>query len=104
METNLTNPIEELRKEKSLKKLRLKMGWSQSDLARRLNTNLETIIQIESGYLEIPPDFQNQLTFLIQQADEHSYKMYLKAQADSILNSEGLTQIIDGELQNKLIL
>lgn len=49
--------------------LRLRMGWSQSDLARRLHIDSQRIGQWEMGLEEIQGDVTQELDLLHRQAD-----------------------------------
>jgi transcriptional regulator with XRE-family HTH domain len=86
-----------------LKEIRLKMGWSQSDMARRLNTNVHMISGIEEGILEIPNHFQTHLVFLMNQLEILTEEIHLQPQAESLLENEGLFQVYYSDLRDKIL-
>lgn len=86
-----------------LKELRLKMGWSQSDLARRLQTEVQVIAGIEEGLLEIPGQFKTQLVFLMNQLEILTEEIHLQPHAEKLLEKEGLFQVFYSDLRDKII-
>jgi ribosome-binding protein aMBF1 (putative translation factor) len=89
--------------QEKVRELRLKMGWSQSDLARRLELQVQVISDIEKGLLEMPEKFRTQLVFLMNQLESITEEIHLQPHAENILENEGLHQIIYSELRDKVI-
>lgn len=78
-----------------IRKLRYRMGWTQSDFARRMNLELKTISHWEAGQ-EAPADAQcHQLVFILQQVESHSDKVQRRPIAETLMRDRGLSQIHD---------
>lgn len=58
-----------------IRDLRLRLGWTQSDLARRLELNQREVLSWESGLGEPPEAARQQLEFLLRQASFCSDEM-----------------------------
>lgn len=90
-------------KSELVRQIRLRMGWSQSDLARRLQTQVQTISEIEDGSLILPEDLKSHFIFLMQQAEILSEEIQNLPVVEQLLDTEDIPQIFHGELQDKNI-
>lgn len=91
-------------KSENVRQIRLRMGWSQSDLARRLQTEVQTIVGIEEGHTNISDDLKSHFVFLLQQAEIISEQIQCIPLAEQMLDNGDLPQIFQSEIQDKLIL
>jgi ribosome-binding protein aMBF1 (putative translation factor) len=89
--------------QETIRELRLKMGWSQTDLARRLQTEVQVISGIEDGQIEIPVDFKMQIIFLTNQLEVLAEEIHLQPYAENELEKEGLHQVFYNDLRDKII-
>jgi transcriptional regulator with XRE-family HTH domain len=89
--------------QEKIRELRLKMGWSQSDLARRLQTEVQVISGIEEGQMELPNNFKTQIIFLMNQLEVLTEEIHLQTYAEKELEKEGLLQVFYSDLREKLI-
>lgn len=78
--------------------LRLRLGWSCSDLARRLECSSLEVLKWE--YQELNPEekYLSKLEFIEKQADEVSYEMLICPLAESKMDSLSQEQILLDEL------
>jgi len=77
----------------SIRYLRRRLGWSQSDLARRLQCNSVLVEELESG-AQLPTENLCQLFQLIShQAEECSGQVQNTPRAEKILDEDSLGQI-----------
>lgn len=90
-------------KSEKVRQIRLRMGWSQSDLARRLQTDVQVIAGIEDGQTIISEDLKSHFVFLLHQAEILSEQIQCIPLAEQLLDIEGLPQIFHSELQDKII-
>lgn len=86
-----------------IKELRLKMGWSHSDLARHLEVKVNLISDIENGILSDVDFMGSKLTLFWNQAEELSNEVFLSALAEQELESNKLSQLFQSELQDKYL-
>ncbi len=77
----------------NIRTLRLRMGWSQSELARRLNCQLTDIEIFENGKEEPDTQIQNELEFLEKQAQVCSEEIQSFVKIEKILEEKPLDQI-----------
>lgn len=85
-----------------VRQLRLRMGWSQSDLARRLNVELLIVSEIENGTRSIEMQHESFLSLIWQHADSASEEMALNPMAEQVLAEEDLPQIDRSDLIEKI--
>lgn len=76
-----------------LKHLRLRLGMSQCDFARKLSTTPEVIRQFEDGRECVTQECANQLQVLLNQAEMCSQEVYSQPQVESELQRKDLNQI-----------
>ena len=76
----------------SVKSLRLRMGWSQSDLARRLNCDSNIVVNWENGK-EVPAGvLAEELDIFLKQADSSADEVSNYALAEFFLEESELQQ------------
>lgn len=86
-----------------VRELRLRMGWSQSDLARHLQVEVGTINKLENG-LKVEFDcVRSQLTLFWRQAESISDEVQYSALAEKMIEDHNLSQLFQSELQDKYI-
>lgn len=86
-----------------IKDLRLRMGWSQSDLARRLHVNSLEIAQWEMD-LECPQDcITEQLDLLLKLAQWSAEQVSCESLAEIVFDESEATQVDSQSLQNKYL-
>jgi transcriptional regulator with XRE-family HTH domain len=84
-----------------VRELRLRMGWSQSDLARHLEVEIGTIHNIETGQ---DVDFDlvgSRLTLYWSQAESRSNEVQMSALAEQTIEENNLSQLFRSELHDK---
>ncbi len=86
-----------------MRELRLRMGWSQSDLARHLEVDSQTINQIERGLSIDIDNLRSKLTFYWRQAESISDEVQMSALAEKTLEAHNLNQLFQSELNDKYI-
>ncbi len=77
----------------SLKTLRLRMGFSQCDLARQLSISTELVRVWEEGRQEVSQECAARLHVLFNQAEMCSHEIYSQPLAESELEKNDLGQI-----------
>ena len=78
--------------------LRLRLGWSRSDLARRLDCNLETVNAWELSQMKPNPEQLPMLEFIEKQAEYISLEVHVCPIAESQLEKSHRSQIPLDEL------
>lgn len=78
---------------KELRNLRLRLGWSQSDLARRLKCEPQLIESIENGQEKCSNQIQNELHMILRQAEVCSDELQIQCQLENTLEKEKKDQI-----------
>ena len=81
--------------------LRLRMGWSQSDLARRLHTDTQRIGQWEMGLEEIQEDITQILDFLHRQADVSADQVCCGSLAEILFDELDVPQVDSNSIRRK---
>ncbi len=76
-----------------LKSLRLRMGWSHSDLARRLSCPVQAIHEWELGRSQPLPNVLNEIELLLKHADFLSSELQFQPQIEQNLEDKSLEQI-----------
>ncbi|MBX2988771.1 MAG: helix-turn-helix transcriptional regulator [Bdellovibrionaceae bacterium] len=77
----------------NLRALRRRMGWTSSDLARRLNVSSSEIEQWENGQRPDNQDVITRIEFLFRQADMCCDEVKNNAMAESFLEESDLDQV-----------
>lgn len=86
----------------SLRELRLRMGWSRSDLARRLNCSTELIESFEEGRLSVTALLRGELELLWYQAEACCEEVRYTPVAENELEKTSLEQIDFSRLKAEL--
>lgn len=77
----------------SIRSLRLRLGWSQADLARRLCCSSSDVLLWECGDVTPNPRIANELILISKQADACSNEVHSCPRAESICEEKALGQI-----------
>lgn len=77
----------------TIRVLRRRLGWSQSDLARRLHCEPHFIEDIETGSCELTTEYSQILELISHQAEECCDQVQNIARAEKILDQDSLGQI-----------
>jgi transcriptional regulator with XRE-family HTH domain len=86
-----------------IRDLRLRMGWSQSDLARRLQTESKQITEIEIGLQETPNDLVSGLDLLLKQADASADEVSCDSLAEILFDEEDVLQVDTSSIHRKFL-
>jgi transcriptional regulator with XRE-family HTH domain len=81
--------------------LRLRMGWSQTDLARRLQTESKTVIEWEIGLVEPAVEFTQELDLLFKQADSSADQLSCDSLCEIEFEESDATQIDTTSIRRK---
>ena len=81
--------------------LRLRMGWSQSDLARRLHIDSERIGQWEMGLEEIQEGLTQELDLLHRQADFSADHVCCEPLTEILFGETGVQQLDGNSVRRK---
>jgi transcriptional regulator with XRE-family HTH domain len=81
-----------------LRKLRRRLGYTQAEMARRVNTSLETVSAWESGSLALADEFRNALLRIYQQAENAADQVARRPIAEILMKDRGLSQIHDADV------
>jgi DNA-binding transcriptional regulator YiaG len=84
----------------SIRSLRLRLGWSQSDLARRLHCQSEFIEDWESGKESPESSLCQELELISHQAEACSDDIQNQARAEKMIEEVSLSQIRNDGLEN----
>lgn len=87
---------------RELKNLRRRMGWSQADVARRLNCEASLIAAWEKEEVYPHRTHERMLELLARHTESSNRDMESHAIADSELERQGLTQIDWAEIEGRL--
>lgn len=77
----------------SLRSLRLRLGWSKSDLARRLGCSAIEVEAWEDGTTSIEAVFRSQLEIIYFQAESCSNEVKLGPSAENECDRNSLSQV-----------
>lgn len=77
----------------NVKSLRLRLGWTQADLARRLNCASYEVESWETGQSIPNSQISSQLELLLSQADACAFEMQSAPKAESFCEKQRLGQI-----------
>lgn len=86
-----------------IRSLRLRMGWSQSDLARRLKIESQKINEMEMDLMEAPEDIWSALDLLLKQADVSASRMSCHSLAEILFDEDQVLQVDTSSLQRKFL-
>lgn len=79
----------------NIRALRLRLGWSRSDMARRLKCELTDIVAWEDGSAELlfTPQIKGELALIYRQADECSDEVRFTPACENECDKNALSQI-----------
>jgi transcriptional regulator with XRE-family HTH domain len=87
-----------------IRDLRLRMGWSQSDLARRLHVDSQNVIELEMGLLEQPSDeVVSGLDLLLKQAEASADGMSCDSLAEIMFVEDEVPQVDANSIRRKFL-
>lgn len=101
MSTNMTELSQEWSKE-TIKSLRLRLGWSQSDLARRLNCASTEVDSWEKGVRAPGSAALNELFLVLKQADACSEEIHNSPLAETLCDEQALGQIQFSDIKEEI--
>lgn len=84
---------------KSAVQLRKRLGWSVSEMARRLNLTTEEVRKIESGEKAIKSEQKNALSYIEAQLEKHVETLHHDPIAESFLKEKKLSQVHKSEVK-----
>jgi len=86
-----------------IRDLRLRMGWSQSDLARRLDIDARQITDIEMGLEEPRQDQLSGLDLLLKQAEASADGMACDSLAEIVFGEDEVLQVDTTSIRRKFL-
>jgi transcriptional regulator with XRE-family HTH domain len=87
-----------------IRDLRLRMGWSQSDLARRLHVDSQKVIELEMGLIEQPSnDVVSGLDLLLKQADASAENVSCDSLAEIMFFEDDVVQVDANSIRRKFL-
>jgi transcriptional regulator with XRE-family HTH domain len=101
MASNSTEVTNTLNKN-TIKSLRLRLGWSQADLARRLNCASIEVEHWENGSQTPTAHFLNEMFLLVKQADACSHEVHASPLAEDMCDKQALGQIEFSEVKEEI--
>lgn len=85
-----------------VKNIRLRLGWSQSDLARRLGQDSAFIAALEAGEQEMDSWICSELEIIERQADQCSEEVVVHTLAEVVLDEQALAQVANNEVDTTI--
>ena len=79
--------------QQNIRQLRLRMGWSRTDMARRMRCSAEEVEMLEEGLKEIDSNLKSELEILLRQADVCSDEVRFAPSAEDKCDRDALQQI-----------
>ncbi len=101
MSSNSTDVIGAWNKD-TIKSLRLRLGWSQGDLARRLSCSSTEVEKWENGSKIPAMNFLNELFLVEKQAEACSYEVHALPLAETLCDQKALGQIEFSEIKEDI--
>ena len=86
-----------------IRDLRLRMGWSQSDLARRLQIESKKINEFEMDLEEAPKDIWSALDLLLKQADVTADGVSCDSLAEIVFDEDKVLQVDTTSIRRKFL-
>lgn len=86
-----------------VRELRLRMGWSQSDLARHLQVELDSLNDLENKSSTVVDSIKSKLTLYWRQAESLSEEVQISALAEKMIEDQNLSQLFQSDLEDKYI-
>lgn len=85
-----------------IRSLRKRLGWSHSDLARRLGVGKDAVQEWEKGTLSPCRESQQDLHAIHYLMRNCSLEMSVRAVADALLEQNGLEQITSSQISEQI--
>jgi ribosome-binding protein aMBF1 (putative translation factor) len=82
MTQNKESSVISMKSQFNIRSLRLRLGWSQAEMARRLSLNPVDIASIEKGSFALTPSLRGELEIILRQADESCEEQKKSALSD----------------------
>ena len=82
-----------------IRELRMRMGWSQSDLARHLQIGVESITHLENGAVADFEVLKSKLALYWRQAESLSEEVQISALAEKVIEDKNLSQLFNSEIE-----
>lgn len=86
----------------TLRSLRLRMGWSKSDIAHRLHCSVQDVEAWEEGRQQFTALVRSELEFLQRQAESVSEEVLYTPAAESQCDKKALDQIDFSQVKAEL--
>ncbi len=86
----------------SIRSLRLRLGWSRSDLARRMKCSTEEIDLLEEGAKSANTKERGELELILHQAESCSDEVKYAPACEDELNRSALSQIDFTQVKSNL--
>ncbi|MGZ3743285.1 MAG: helix-turn-helix domain-containing protein [Pseudobdellovibrionaceae bacterium] len=86
----------------TIKSLRLRLGWSQADLARRLKCTSAQVESWENGSESPTSHFLNEMFLLVKQADTCRHEVQASPLAENMCDKHALAQIEFSEIKEEI--
>ncbi len=86
----------------SIRELRLRMGWSQADFARRLNCEAKIVDLWERGLQDPVSLVVSELELLARDAEVNSTEIICQSIAENLLASQAVDQIDFSEIEKEI--
>lgn len=101
MASNSTDVVSTWSKD-AIKSLRLRLGWSQADLARRLSCASAEVEMWESGSRTPDMNFVNELFLIEKLAEACSHEVQASPLAETLCDQKALGQIEFSEIKEEI--
>ena len=101
MASNISDVVNSLNKD-AIKSLRMRLGWSQADLARRLHCDSTEVENWEKGSQFPATHFVNEMFLLVKQADACSHEVHVSPLAENLCDQKALGQIEFSEIKEEI--
>ena len=76
------NSMKSMNTSPNIRSLRLRLGWSQAEMARRLSLNPVDVASIEEGKFSLTPTLRGEIEMILRQADESCEEQKKSALSD----------------------
>lgn len=86
-----------------IRDLRLRMGWSQSDLARRLQIESKKISEFEMGLELAPEEVESALDLLLKQADVTADGVSCGSLCEIVFDEDEVLQVDTSSVRRKFL-
>lgn len=83
-----------------IRQLRYRLGWSQAEMARRLNLEISILSGFETGRASVPGHLKGSLLQILSLAESNADRVQRRPIAEVMMRDRGLSQIHDFDVQN----